>query len=726
MNHRLKIFLILLFIAQVSFAQKRNSKNNKVPAQSNNIDQPLLKSGIKVIAKAYGDSVVLRWAPTRPWAWSKLNYIGYTIERIDISEKDNARKEKLTAVPLKPYSLEKFKATFKPENNNAAIAAQCLYGKNFETNLRQGQSAIADKASVSDARYGYTLMVADFDANVGVATALRFVDKNVKKDGKYFYRVMPAGTITQGTIDTGTVLVINTKIAINNKPEIAEALAFDHISELHWDRTGSQAWSGFYIERSEDGKTFKTLNSLPFISSAPDSSMLKEDSSKAKLFTMLQAQHIYIDSLPENYKNYSYRIKGVNAFAEMSDYSNTVTISGRDMTPPVAVNMLNPKFISNRKIKVLWKKDNIEKDCKGYYITRANNINGPYETLNQQILPVTATEYIDNNAYAHGGTYYIVVTVDSANNISSSTPGMGLVPDNTPPAIPVGLKGRIDKNGLVHLSWDANKEEDLKGYKVYYANAENHVFIQITTEPDTATNFVDSITLNTLTKDIWYKIVAVDYNNNHSEFSKAAKLRKPDIVPPTPPIATNVVVGNKTVEMDWIQSSSEDAVSYAVYRQQENNSKILISKFLHNPVVKSFHFTDTTTKPNLEYIYTAETIDEDSLHSPASVPVQVKINANPERPAITTLKAAYDSKEKAIKLNWIYAVGGDYFFILYRSIGNDPLQRMRSFNKETSAFKDYTVTPGKTYHYAIQSIYKDANGNTKLGTVVDVTNQANL
>ena len=88
---------------------------------------------------------------------------------------------------------------------------------------------------------------------------------------------------------------------------------------------------------------------------------------------------------------------------------------------------------------------------------------------------------------------------------------------NTPPAAPVGLKGRIEKTGLVYLSWDANKEDDVKGYKVYFANAADHVFTQITTEPDSLNNFVDSITLKTLTKDIWYKIAAVDYNNNHSD-----------------------------------------------------------------------------------------------------------------------------------------------------------------------------------------------------------------
>jgi uncharacterized protein len=723
MKHYSKIiFTAFLLLPQIiMFAQKEKNKNVKSgPTQINDEEKVVLRSGIRVIAKAYGDSVVLRWAPTRPWAWNKLNYLGYKIERIDISEKDNAKTELLTPVPLKPYTLEKFKTVFKPDNSHAAIAAQCLYGKNFETNIRKGQAAIADKASVSDARYAYTLMVADYDANVGVAVALRFADKNVAKGRKYMYRITPAAIATQGVIDTGTVLIINNKLETTAKPEITEGLAFDHLSELHWDRNGAETWSGYYIERSEDGKTFNPLNTLPYISSSPDSALVKEDSSKAKLFTLLQTQHIYIDSLPQNYKNYYYRIKGINAFAEISNYSNTILLSGKDLTPPVAVNMMNPKFISDQKMKVLWKKNKIEPDCKGYYITRANNINGPYETLNQQLLPATASEYTDNNAYAHGGSFYIVVAVDTANNISSSTPGMGLVPDNTPPAIPAGLKGRIDKNGLVFLSWDANKEEDVKGYKVYYANAADHVFIQLTTIPDTFTNFVDSITLKTLTKDIWYKIVAVDYNNNHSEFSPAAKLRKPDIMPPAPPIATNVSVTVKSVEMDWMQSSSDDAVLYTIYRQEESGAKIIMGKYKHNPSVNGFHFVDTAAKPNTKYTYTAETTDEDSLRSRVSVPVIANIHTIPERPAITGLKTVYDTKMKMVTLNWQYTDKEDYFYIIYKAEGNEPLRQLQSLTKEAKQFNDLNTVAGKSYHYAIRAMYKDEKGNTKQGESLTV------
>ncbi len=709
------IFIGFLFIPIMMSAQ------NKKQAKNKDQDKVVLQSGIRVIGKAYGDSVVLRWAPSRSWAWLKLNIIGYKVERIDVSDKDNPKREWLTSDAIKPFSLEKFKAGFTPSNTNAAIAAQCLYGKNFETNLRKGQAGIVDRAGVSDTRYAFALQSSDFDANVATATALRFVDKKVKKGGAYFYRIVPAATATQGIIDTGTVLIINNPMATNPVPEIREALSFDRLAEFHWDRAGAENWSGYYIERSEDGKLFKPLNKIPFITSRPDSSLLKNDSSKAKLFAMLQTQHIYIDNLPQNYKNYFYRIRGINAFAELSPYSNPVTISGKDLTPPVAVNILNPEFISGKKIKVKWQKEIIEKDCMGYYIARAKNINGPYETLNDKLLPTSNTDFIDNNAFEHGESFYVVVAVDTASNISTSVPAMGLVPDVTPPAAPAGLRGRIDSSGRVYLSWDKNKEEDLRGYKVYFANAADHVFIQISAEPDSLNSFVDSITLHTLSKDIWYKIAAVDFNNNHSAFSPAVKLRKPVTVRPTAPIATNVKVNRTGVEMDWIQSSSDDISNYKIYRQQEGNAKKLLAVYKPDTAKVSLHFTDTTVRANLIYNYTAEAVNEDSIHSPSSIAVQVKIHATPERPAITTLKAVYDKKGKATKLNWTYTAGGDYFFILFRSLGSDPLERMRSFDKEVTQFDDYNLSPGKIYHYAIQAIYKDANGNTKLSDPIEVT-----
>lgn len=717
MLHRV-IITIFLFV----FAPTVNGQNKKAAiAGKVNEQASLLHCGIKVIARAYDDSVVLRWAPQAAWAWSKLNNVGYRIERIDLTVRDQPKTVVLTTVALKPYSLDKFKTVFGKDDNYAAIAAQCLYGRNFNNNIRQANGGIQDRAAVSDARFSYLLMAADFDGRVGEASALRFNDKSALKGGKYLYRVMPAANITQGQVDTGAALITNTRISQAASPEISEAIAFDKTAEIHWNRAGHESWTGFFVERSDDGEHFRLLTKVPFVSSAPDTSGLKKDSAAPRLFRLLQTQYIYADSLPENYKTFTYRIRGIDAFSERSGYSNLVTVRGRDLTPPVPPALLTPKFTGNRSLRLTWVKEKPEADCRGYFVTRAHSVNGPYETINKELLPVTAMSYTDGDAYAHGGTYYIVATVDTAGNVSSSMPVMAYVPDKTPPAVPMGLKGKIDRNGLVTLSWDANKEEDIRGYKVYVANAENHVFTQITSEPDSVPGFVDSITLRTLTKNIWYKVVAVDYNNNHSEFSQALKLKKPDIVPPTPPQATNVVAGSRGAEMDWIQSSSDDAVKYLVYRSENSGNRTLVAQFKHQPGQTAFHFSDTLVKSGITYLYTAETIDEDSLHSRLSVPVRIVVHLAHERPAIAGLKAVFDEKQKRVMLGWAYQAPEEYFFVLLRGDSKESLAPLRSFDKTIQQFNDLSAQAGKTYWYAVRAVFKDDRGDTKLSDPVMVT-----
>jgi hypothetical protein len=119
-------------------------------------------------------------------------------------------------------------------------------------------------------------------------------------------------------------------------------------------------------------------------------------------------------------------------------------------------------------------------------------------------------------------------------------------------------------------------------------------------------------------------------------------------------------------------------------------------------------------------MYTAEAVDEDSLHSPASVPVQVNIHAVKERAAISTLQAVYDNTSKTIQLNWQYEAEGDYFFIIYRAAGDEPLQRLQSVNKDSKKCNDINTVSGKKYSYAIQAIFRDDNGNTKLSGMVSV------
>ncbi len=709
----LSVFFVLAF--HVAFCQKKNHAANQLPPVN-------LKAGIRLFAKSYGDSIVLRWGPTADWAWSTLNAVGYTIERIDLSEAKHPKKEILTQQALKPLSLAQMKTQFGPNNKYAAIAAQCLYGKNFSTNLRKGQAGQADKANVFNSRYAYSLQVADYDGNVAAAEGLRYTDKTVKRNGIYIYKIYPAKTPAQGKIDTANVLIENNETNIvRSKPQMTEAVSRDRLVELHWNRMQQEQYSGYFIERSDDGRHFTALNQSPYFTSKPDSSKAANDSTQKKIYELLSLQQVFVDSLPANYKKYYYRIRGINAFAELSNYSDTVTAMGTDLTPPAAPIVSSPKLLNGRKIQLTWKKPLLEKDFKGYVVTRAHLVSGPYIALNQGFLDPHATQFTDTSAFEHGQNFYIILVVDTAGNSSPSIPAMGLVPDHTPPAVPTGLKGSIDRNGLVHLSWNRNKDEDVKGYKVYFANSNVHVYSQITIAPDADTTFTDTITLKTLTKTIWYKIVAVDENNNHSGYSQPVELKKPDIIPPIPPLASKVYVDTSGVQIDWIQSSSEDVVSYIIYRKEKNSNWSVIKRMRHDSTKTLFHFTDHNLTPFHEYQYCAEAVDEDSLHSAKSTAVDAEVKTVPDLPAIQTLRANYNAKTKEVGLTWSFSAQGKYFFVLYRSANNEPLERFQSVLSNQSKYTD-SIDPAKeqVVHYAIQALFQDQRGRTKVSRPVNV------
>ncbi len=694
----------------------------KTPADKNALPAPEYKARIKLITKAYGDSIVLRWAPSAGWAWSSLNAAGYRIERVDLSEANHPVREILTAQPLKPLSLEQFKNSFERNNQYAAIAAQCLYGKNFTTNLRKGQGGIADQSSVSNNRYAFALQVADYDARVAGAEGLRYCDKKVRKNGVYIYRVFAASATRPGKVDTASVLVENGSRPTAAKPKLSALIPGDGISELHWGRAQAEMYSGYIIERSPDGLHFSPLTHTPFFASKPDSSLLHKDTTQARLFALLQQQQVYVDSLPGNYTPYSYRIRGINAFAEWSDYSDTLTAMGRDLTPPVAVSQQNPQFIGGRRMRLQWKKQVKEADLKGYYISRAKNINGPYYTLTDQLIGPSATDFTDTAAFEHGQNFYVIVAVDTANNLGPSLPAMGLVPDVTPPASPLGLHGYIERNGLVHLSWKANEEEDIKGYKVYFANSAGQAFTQITLTPCSDTTFTDSITLKTLTKKIWYKIAAVDQNNNHSAFSAALLLKKPDLVPPVPPLAKKVFVDSAGVLISFIQSSSEDVVKYIVYRKKDKEQWMPVREIRRDAGKNEFECRDSILQPFIRYQYCAEAVDEDSLHSGKSTTVIVVVNTIPKLPAIGKFTAVYDAKNKMVRISWQYEEKGSFFFLLYKGLKDKPLLRFRSVNAEVSSYGDPVMSNGKdTYQYAIQAISVNGRGQSPLSRPAEIT-----
>ncbi len=117
------------------------------------------------------------------------------------------------------------------------------------------------------------------------------------------------------------------------------------------------------------------------------------------------------------------------------------------------------------------------------------------------------------------------------------------------------------------LRWKANTEKDIKGYRIFRSNHPQHEFMNIHPAVVLDTLYIDTININTLTKNIYYRVMAIDLRENRSDLSEILQLKRPDKIPPVTPLIKDFVVEKGRIVLNWLGSSSEDVVLHRIYRK---------------------------------------------------------------------------------------------------------------------------------------------------------------
>ena len=118
----------------------------------------------------------------------------------------------------------------------------------------------------------------------------------------------------------------------------------------------------------------------------------------------------------------------------------------------------------------------------------------------------------------------LTVTDDSA-GVGSTLSNVLVVspPVNEPPASPSGLIADWKKKGKrvtgVRLSWTANQESDLAGYRVYRSATAGGAYIQVGTS--NGNSFTDS---SITSGEYYYVVTALDSASNESGYSNEATI----------------------------------------------------------------------------------------------------------------------------------------------------------------------------------------------------------
>ncbi|UII26434.1 hypothetical protein LVD15_24580 [Fulvivirga maritima] len=665
------ILIIYMFLSLASFAQEQDSK----PA-------------IKVLARVGEQEISLRWGPTSAVAWSRLNKYGYIVERITVSRDGSLlsvpEKKVLTSVPLKPRPANDWES-FIDQNDYAAVAAQAIYGETFELseNYSSDILQVVNKAREFEQRFSFALYAADQSFEAAELSGLAFIDHTAHKNEKYLYRVKSAVPTEIEEIDFGFVYAGLEDYEPLPKIYDLQAIFGDKAVMVSWERKNFDGiYNSFILEKSEDGENYQPVTKQPILNTFEG-----EEAQSRRTYKL--------DSLSENDKTFYYRVRGITAFGEKGPASDSV--SGSGVTPIYVA----PNFIDwstdNETVDLEWEfsGNNIE----GFRIERSRKESGPYQVISKH--GSQERTYKDKKPLA---TNYYRIIAYRGRSVKASFPVLVQLEDSIPPAIPRNIIGKVDSVGAVTLSWGSNQEEDFLGYRVYRSNFKNSEFVQVTKEAVTTNQWSDSINIKTLTPNIYYRVTAVDFRYNESEMSDIIKLKRPDVIPPVPPVFSKVVSDSLGIRLNYIKSSSEDVAKYYLYRKSATNRGWQLVRELERNADSTL--VDENLIANKTYSYTMVAVDSSGLESKPAVPVTGSFIQNTVIGTVKNLKATANRAEKNIILTWENFGSADHIKI-YRRENDDKLQLYKVISGDQTEFTDSGVRMNNSYEYGIQAVNKN-------------------
>lgn len=647
-----------------------------------------LPAKVHIIARAEENAILLRIAPGSPALWELGNKYGYVIERFTVTRDKqylgSRERQVLTSQPLKPLPMAQWE-TMSLNNPFAEIAVEAIYGETFElsTDFSQDVMQMYNKAKELESRFSFAVFAADISPEVSQASGLYLKDTDVRKNEKYLYRVY--STVPQTLIKSDTGFVYTSLADFSPLPEIREVKAqfFDHLAMISWSTRYAQSfYSAYWIERSEDGKTFSRTSELPFVNTYPDD---KPDPGVS----------FKLDSLGENNKTYFYRVIGISPFGITGPPSEVVKGEGVEALGASAA--IRKIVDSNGQADLVWEfPKEKESAIKGFEIERSSMPDRNFKTVSGMLPSVTRTFH---DSKPEGTNYYRVKTLGKNGAKSISFPVLFQLEDSIPPLQPTGLVGFIDTTGLVTLRWNNNREPDLSGYRVFRSNFQNSEFSQITSDPVDSAVFKEKIPLQNLSRAIYYKVQAIDTRFNPSTYSSVIKIMKPDQVAPVAPVFKSWRAEKDKIELTWSFSPSSDVTHHNLKTRSTTSAEWITTRKFISTDKPVYNYQ---SMKGGDYEFMLEAVDS-SGNSSVSKILKATLTGTPPK-SIENIKATPDRTKKQIVLSWKETVPGTQKILIYRAEGDKPVTIYKAIPGNSLQFIDSQVSMNTTYSYYLKVV----------------------
>lgn len=517
------------------------------------------------------------------------------------------------------------------------------------------------------------------------------MDREITAGNTYAYKIevqgMKTAYIRVNSDDRTSYPALSASLSLDQKKTV----------EVTWNLEAVRAFAfGFDIEHSigsEQAGDF--LNEKPHLPFSSDTEIKSDVES-------------YRHEHPEQGKMHFYRVWGRDPFGEktlVSDWMSiyvpllieavptidTVTAIGKIRTVMGSIISLNSPTT-------------IEKLA----VYRSSNQFDSYQKIKEMTLTDSLYSIEFESDLSSGDAFYYRTVVTNQDDTVWSQPYYFFTLDQEPPAAPSALSAKIDSNGVVRLTWSKSPDKDVQGYKVYRANHKSEDFVEKTTHFAMNGSFMDTLPLNNLTSEIYYYVQAVDLNFNQSSPSDTLLVMKPDTIAPVASIIRDVtIVNGQFIEVNWVESSSEDVASIRLFR---NGQEVAIL----NSTTPSYR--DTNLIPGVQYAYFILTTDRSGNRSTSQL---VSRFYEPGFRKPVNLSGSADRTNKQIVLKWEMPTEEVYHYEIKRGKNGEKMMHLTSIHDGgVTQFSDRSLEIGTRYSYTVKFVTK--SGIHSIPAVVEV------
>ena len=633
--------------------------------------------------------------------------ISSNIEAVEVTfyGKYNGKEVKLRWLPEDKnlrYSYKLYRSDKANKNSKLIVSLQKMKGKDAEAFLPKEYAGVKDflyplsNVKTKDEKRNiimqaqqiidFQLLMADHDIKFARVLGIGYEDKNFKTNKHYIY------TLKVFSKD-GKAIGEKQLFMSTDKPSFISPVDSIKVSSkgfgvgVRWKYFDQYSAYNIYRSTSINGK-YKKINKQPV-----------SINYKVNKHGVVQAPpYFFIDDTLQNYKLHYYRVSGVDFFGDESVLS--LVGSAKKLRPilkPLETKKANLD-VNENKVVITWDEEPSKK-IEFYNVFRSFEFDKGFKILNKK--PLKKRTFTDANVTENASYFYRVDGFSKNGIVTMSIPTLAIPWDNTAPSQPKGIKAKIEA-GKVSLSWTKVKDKSFLGYKVFRSmdlKDNRWYMLQSGLIKDEYT--VDVLPKEQDKKYYYYKVLALDKNQNISEPSEILKVILPDVTAPRRPTITSSEIKEKGFLINWKKSTSKDVFGYNVYKKQDEKAIKLNKKPL-----TVLSYIDNNLQAGKQVSYAITAIDKANNESESTDWISLKYRDKiaPKIGAFSAVKKSksivitFDSKDKDLD-----------GFRVYRSNDSKSYEQYSKYIKGVNNFTDTRVNITKTYFYYI--VLYDTSGN---------------